>query len=523
MKISDSKGSLNSKILKGVDQLADCVASTLGCNGRTVLLQPKGSRPFATKDGATVAKFFSVEDPFENMGVEIIKQASLQTNLEAGDGTTTSVVLARALLRETQKYIAAGYSPTELKRGLDKACEQVVTYLKDNARKISSFEDIQHIATISANNDKIIGELVAKAVDMVGRNGSITLEESKGFTTTLEFVDGFAFDAGYIAQSFVNNERKQTVEYLNCNVIVTDHKIDNIEIMLPALEIAARDNKPLVIVADDVEGQALAAMIANSLRGSMKIVAVKAPRYGEEKRNVLADLATSLGAFYISRESGFDLSKITLKHFGQAKRVEIGKRYSIFVGGSGKHEAIQERIDTLKEEMEQEDDIPTCTVIQERITRLGSSIAIIKVGASSEVEMIEKKHRIEDALEAVKAAQSDGIHVGGGMALIGAICNVKAPRNSESSADAVARKILFASLSEPLKQIAENADINGEVAFEKARKLKGNKGINFATNKVVDMIEEGIIDPVRVTCCALKNSVSVVGTIISVSHAIVEV
>jgi len=521
MKQLNNGNELTNKIVKGANLLADYVGTTLGPKGKNVILKSPNKNPIITKDGVTVAKFFELQDPFENLGAEVIKQASSQTNIEAGDGTTTSTVLARSMLNEATKYVAVGYAPIEIKRGMDKAGDVIIGHLKDNAKEISSVEDIEHIATISANNDKVIGQLVAKAVDLVGKNGSITVEDSKGFNTVLEFVDGFSFDSGYLAQAFVNNERKSTVEFQNTNVFVTDHKLTSVEELLPVLEIASRDNKPLLIVADDVEGQALAALIANAMRGSMKVVAIKAPRYGEEKRAILADLCVATGAFFFTRESGIDFKSCKLQHFGQVKRVEIGKRHTILVGGSGLQEKIEERIETLKEEIAKEDDLQLCQVMQERITRLASSIAIIKVGASSEVELIEKRHRVEDALEAVRSAQKDGIHCGGGVSLVKAYRSVKVPSNL-SEGERLGFTVVHESLKAPLYQMAKNGGLPPDIIFEKVSKLKGDSGINMADGRVVNMIEAGIIDPVRVTCSAIKNAISVSSTLITTDHAIIE-
>lgn len=522
MKELNHGNELTSKIVKGANLLADYVGATLGPKGTNVIVKNGVNKPFITKDGVTVAKHFELQDPFENLGAEVIKQASAQTNTEAGDGTTTSTVLARAMLNDAARYVAVGYAPIEIKRGMDKAGEVFINHLKDNAKPISSLEDIQHIATISANNDKSIGELVAKAVDMVGKNGSITIEDSKGFNTILEFVDGFSFDSGYLAQAFVNNERKQSVEFQNTNILVTDRKLTTVEELLPVLEIASRDNKPLLIIADDVEGQALAALIANAMRGSMKVVAVKAPRYGEEKRAILADISVATGAFFFTRESGVELSACKLTHFGQVKRVEIGKKYTILVGGNGSQEKVEERIEGIKEDISKEDDLRLCEVMQERITRLASSIAIIKVGASSEVELVEKRHRVEDALEAVRSAQKDGIHCGGGVSLVKAYKDIDIPKDLKNEGERLGFKVVRESLKAPLYQMANNAGLPADVIFERVCKLKDNKGINMSDGEVVDMIDAGIIDPVRVTCSAIKNAISVSSTLITTNHAIIE-
>ena len=517
----NSKQSLQTKILNGVDILADNVASTLGPRGRNVILHQKGVNPIITKDGVTVAKFVHLEDPFENLGAQILKQASEQTNSEAGDGTTTSTVLARAILKESQKYLAAGISPTELKRGLDKTVSAIQDNLREIAVPISSIEDIEHIAKISANGDRSIAKLISMAVDQAGKDGAITIEDGKGMETSLDILEGFRFDSGYVANAFITDERRGVVKYDNPLILVTDQKLNSVDELLPILEIVARDGSPFIVVADEIEGQALAALIMNSVRGNMKIAAIKAPRYGQERRNILSDLALSVGAKFITTESGIKLSDVTLEHLGKAKTVEASKYNTTIVGGKGDPDLADERINSLREMALESDDIRECERIQERITRLASGIAVIKVGGATEIEMIEKKHRIEDALEAVKSAQEEGIVPGGGVSLLRASKDLKVKYDNEEQK--IGRKVLLEAIKYPLRQIAKNAGLSPDMSLNKVEKLRGNRGINFHNGKVVNMIEEGVIDPVKVVRCSLKNATSVASTIITTNYAIVEV
>jgi|TARA_R110000824_G_scaffold154242_3_gene326217 chaperonin GroEL len=518
----DYGSTLHEKISKGVNKLADNVAATLGPRGRSVILQRHNIPPIITKDGVTIANFVSIKDPFENVGAQIVKEAASKTNEEAGDGTTTSTVLARALLNEAQKYLISGVPPIELKRGMDIACEEIIKILADNSKSIRSREDINHIASISANGDKKIGELIATAVDKVGRDGAITIEEARSVDTSLDLVEGFIFDSGYISRSFITDERKGAIKYEDCLVLVTDYKLDNVEEMLKLLELVAREGRPLLIVADEVEGQLLAALIMNSARGTMKVTAVKAPRYGEERRGILSDLAVATGAVFISRKSGMPLKDINLTHLGKAKTVEVIKNRTTIVGGAADMEKIDERIDFIKNEIAQEESINFCERLQERITRLASGIAVIRVGAATQIEMVEKKHRIEDALEAVRSAQLGGIHAGGGIPLVRASKAAKLPK-SLTEEQKIGFNIVLNAVKEPIKQMARNAGESPDIIVKMIEGKSGNKGYDFATGKMVDLLKEGIIDPVRVTSCALLNAVSVVSTLITTGHAIIEV
>jgi len=517
----NSGAPLSDKILNGVNILADNVASTLGPKGRNVILQEAGGNPVITKDGVTVAKFVTLEDPFENAAAEVIKQAAAQTNSMAGDGTTTATVLAREILRESQRYITSGVSPVELKRGMDSAVTSIVETLKEMSQNISSVEDVSNIATISANNDKTIGELIATAVDKAGKNGAITIEEARSLETSLDLVEGFRFDAGYAATAFINDERRGVVKYTESPLLlVTDHKVDSVEQILPILEVVARESRPFVIVAEEIEGQALAALIMNAMRGTMKIAAVKAPRYGEERRGILKDLAVSVGATFVSRESLLKLNEVKLEHLGIAKSIEITKNETTIMGGKGAVDEIEERINNLKTELGDTESMHECERIQERITRLASGIAIIRVGASTEVEMIEKKHRIEDALEAVRSAREEGVVPGGGVALIRAMGKTNFEVDNEDQAIGVdiVRKAVFG----PLRQMALNCGESPDIVQTIVTNLEENQGFDFRNQTSCDLVESGIIDPVKVTRCALQNAVSAAGTLITTNYAIIK-
>ena len=508
-----SGAGLSAKVLNGVNILADNVASTLGPRGRTVLLQQTGKRPFVSKDGVTVAEHVVLDDPIENAAVQILKQASSQTNTLAGDGTTTSMVLARAILQEAQKHVVAGVPPIEIKRAIDRAVEVLVNNLKESSTPIQSEEDIAHIASISANNDEVIGNLIAKAVDCVGKNGSITVEAARSTQTSLDLREGFHFDSGFVANAFVTDERRQAVIYDEPFILVADTKLDKVEQILPVLEAVAREGRPLIIIASEIEGQALAALIMNTVRGTMKIAAVKAPRYGEERRGILKDLCLATGAAFVTKSGDIKLEDVKLSHLGSCEKVDIVKNSSTFIGGKGDYETVEKQIEALKAEIENTDDLHECERLQERITRLASGVAIIKVGAPTEAEMIEKRHRIEDALEAVKAAQQEGIVPGGGVALVRAL-----PKKAGSPAE----QIVYEAVKEPIRQMARNAGESPDLILDQVQKAKGNRGYNFATGKMGDLLEEGVIDPVKVTITALTMAASAAGTLLTTGYAIIE-
>ena len=525
-KVYSSDEDLQKRILNGVNKLADNVASTLGPKGRNVILHQKGKRPIITKDGVTVAEFIDLDDPVENAAVQILRQASSVTNAVAGDGTTTATVLARAILVESQKHIATGASPVEIKRGIDKATDKIVEALKEDATPIASVEDIENIATISANGDKVIGRMIATAVDQVGKNGAITVEEARSMDSSLDVQEGFRFDGGYFSSQFVTDERRSIASHNDSFVLVTDYKISAVDDMMPVLELIAREGRPLTIVAEEVEGQALAALIMNSIRGTLKVMAVKAPHYGEERRNLLKDLSLSIGATFVSRESGVKLRDVKLEHLGEVKTVESSKFNTTFVGGEGDPDEVDRRIEVLKTELGETDDMHACERVQERITRLASGVAVIRVGAATEVEMIEKKHRVEDALEAVRAARLEGVVSGGGSALIRARAAVKIQVENQEQGKGV--NAGFNSLDAPLRQMAENAGMSPDLTLGRVMDaLKSNPtapvGFDFRTGKMENLNEQGIIDPVKVTISALQNAASAASTLLTTNCAVIEV
>tara|TARA_R110000824_G_scaffold187995_2_gene369309 strand:+ start:131 stop:1717 length:1587 start_codon:yes stop_codon:yes gene_type:complete len=514
---------LQQKILNGVNKLADNVAATLGPKGRNVILSTGGGKPIITKDGVTVANFVELEDPFEHAAASLIKQVASETNNVAGDGTTTSTVLAREILRNSQKYLAAGSSPVEMKKGMDKAVLEITKKIENLSQVVESIDDIQHVATISANGDQKIGKLIAQAADKVGHDGSILVQPGRALETTLDLVEGFRFSSGYFSQSFVTDERRNAVLYEDALILVTDHKVDNVKEILPVLELAARESKPLIIVAENVEGQALAALIMNSVRGSMKVAAVKAPGFGRERTDLMKDLCLATGAKFISRLSGYTFDSVRLVDFGLCKKIEVLKGETTIMGGSADWEKIDSKIDSLKSEIKQTESLEECDKMQRRITRLSSGVAVINVGGLTEVEMTERKHRIEDALEAVRSAQEEGIVPGGGVALLS--CQGFKIEH-ENDDQMIGATIIRRSLEAPVRQMSANSSESADIIIDKIkvsskRKKNKNLGWDFKTCQIVDMMEEGIVDPAKVTRVALQNAVSVSSTLITTSNAII--
>ena len=520
-KLCLSDEQLQEKLSSGVNKLADCVAVTLGPRGRNVMLRA-GGRPVITKDGVTVAKFFETDDPFEDAAAAVLKEVAENTNSSAGDGTTTSTVLARSIFNEAQKYVRAGHDPVELKRGIDKALVQVLEKLSEISKPVQTFDEIKDVATISANNDSGIGQLIATATDQAGDEGAVTVRAGKADETKLNLVEGFRFDSGYAAQAFVTNERKNVVEYRDPLLLITDERIDQVAQILPILEQVAREDRPLIIVADSVEGQALAALIMNTVRGSMKVAACKAPRYGKERRDILSDLALASGATFITRGCDVALEQVKLSHLGQARQIEIEKNSTTIVDGGGDWPLIEAKIEALKSEIKQTEDFDESKRLQHRVTRLQSGVAIIEVGAASEIEMVEKKHRIEDALEAVRSAQQQGIVPGGGSALVH--CNnIKV--ELRTATEEFGKQILLAALEAPVRQIAKNCSMSGDLIINQIRSTSKRKkssayGYDFLSEKVVDMFDSGIVDPAKVTATALRNAVSVVTTLMTTATCI---
>jgi len=518
-----AKRKLQEKILEGANILANNVSSTLGPKGRTVILSKDG-KVTVTKDGVSVARFIDLEDPFQNIGAQVIKQASAKTNEDAGDGTTTATVLSRELLLRIQRHLSAEISPVELKRGMDKACAKIVENLGAMATSIKTKDDIENIATISANGDKTIGSLIANAVDCVGKDGSIVIEDAKSYETVLDLAEGFRVPSGFLSSRFATDDRRGIAIFENCRVLVTDKKIDTVEQIMPTLELIAREGKPLVIVADQVEGQALAALIMNAVKGSLKVAAVKAPFYGDERRNLLSDLAVATGGTFMTSEDGRELNTVTISDLGLVRRVELNKFNTVFSEANSDSDLVDERILQIKELIKQTDDLAVCEKLQERITRLTSAVATIKVGAATELEATEKRHRVIDALEAVRSAQRAGILPGGGTALIRATSNLEEFEElGENKDQQLGVGAVLAAVEGPLRQMAKNSDLSPDIILEKVKNLEGNQGYNFYTDQVEDLLESGVIDPARVTICALLNAVSVVSTLITTDYAIVEV
>jgi chaperonin GroEL len=517
----DDNQTLQQKIMKGANILADNVASTLGPKGRNVLLQEAGKDPFITKDGVTVAHFVALEDPFENAAVRVIRQAAIQTNSDAGDGTTTSTVLARAILREAQRYVVSGVSPIELQRGIMLAVKEITRKLTEMSTSITSIEDIAHIASISANNDSSIGQLISLAVDRVGQDGSITIEESRSIETSLDVTEGFHFDAGYCAGAFITDDRRGVMHHDDPLLLVTDYKISTVEQILPLLEMIAREGRALIVVAEDIEGQALAAIIMNAMRGTMKVAGIKAPLYGEERRNTLDDLAASTGATFITRESGIKLQDVKMSDLGTAKFIESAKYSTTIVGGNCDFEEVEKRIEALKNLIQQTDSIQECERIQNRIVRLASGVAVIRVGGATEVEMTEKKHRIEDALEAVRSAQEEGIISGGGIALLRASNNIEI--EAENDEQVLGVSIVKEACKEPLRQMALNAGESPDLIISSVLSADENEGWDFRLGRLTNLMKSGIIDPVKVTRTALQNAASCAGTLITTNFGIIQV
>jgi chaperonin GroEL len=520
---SDGKD-LHQLMLDGVNKLADNVASTYGPKGRNVILKRKDGRPIITKDGVTVARFVSLEDPFQNAAIEIVKQASEKTNSDAGDGTTTSTILARAVFSRSMDLIERGLSPVEVKRGLDKVCTLVCEKIEEKSKPISSVEDVAFVAMISANNDQVIGDLISTAVDRVGKGGSVTIEDGRSTETTLDLVEGFRFQSGFLSNYFVTDERRNVCRYDNALIFLCDAQVDQVQTILPVLEIAAREQKPVVLVCDDVEGQALSALVMNTARGSMKVAAVKSPKYGEERRSIMQDLAIATGAKYFRTMMGDQVKDVTINDLGTCHNIEISKYGTIVVGGGGDVSELAARIEDLKQQVKDAESLADAEQIQERVTRLASGVAIVRVGAATEIEMVEKKHRIEDALEAVRSAQQEGIVPGGGLTLYRIaqtiLEDIKGIGLTEDQQ--FAAEIFYDVLRSPMSAMCHNAGVDFEEIDAVLRKKSDNVGYNFLTSEPVDMYESGIIDPAKVTKNALQNAVSAAGTLLTTNFAIIE-
>ncbi|HPC71411.1 MAG TPA: chaperonin GroEL [Treponema sp.] len=512
------------KLLSGVEQISKAVKVTLGPKGRNVLLDKKFGAPTVTKDGVSVAKEVELADPYENMGAQLLKEVATKTNDVAGDGTTTATVLAYSLVKEGLKAVAAGMTPIELKRGIDKAVELAVEEIKKNSKEIKDKEEISHVASVSANNDSEIGNTIADAMEKVGKDGVITVEESKTMDTTIEFVEGMQFDRGYISAYFVTDRDTMTSVYDDCYILIHDKKISSMKDMLPLLEKVAQSGKPLLIIAEDVDGEALSTLVVNSLRGTLKACAVKAPGFGDRRKAMLEDIAILTGGEVISEELGLKLENTDISQLGRAKTVKVDKDNTTIINGAGKQKDIQDRIAQIKAQIEETTSDYDREKLQERLAKLAGGVAVINVGAATEVELKEKKHRVEDALSATRAAIEEGIVPGGGLALIqAALALEKADISKLTDDEKVGFKIVKRALEEPIRQIAENAGLDGAVIADKAKNEKKGIGFDAAKMEWVDMVKAGIIDPAKVTRSALQNAASIASLLLTTECAITDI
>lgn len=508
---------------RGVDKLADAVKVTLGPKGRNVVIDKKFSSPVITKDGVSVAKEIELSDPLENMGAQMVKEVASKTANEAGDGTTTATVLAQNILTQGMKAVSHGSNPIDIKRGIDKAVTQVVEYIKTNSQYVGTdTEKIQQIATISANNDSSIGELIAEAVKIVGKDGIITVEEAKGMETELKTVEGMQFDRGYLSAYFSTNREKLQCEMENPLILIYEKKIGLIKDLLPILEQTVSVNRPLMIIAEDVEGEALGTLIVNRVRGGLNVCAVKAPAFGDKRKEMLQDIAVMTGGTVVTEESGLTLENITLEHLGQCAKVVVTKDNTTIVDGAGTKEAITERIAQIKNQIETNKSDYEKEKLQERLAKMAGGVAILYIGAASEVELKEKKDRVDDALAATRAAMEEGIVPGGGVALVRAVSAIK-NINSENDDEARGVEIVKKSITEPLRQICANAGLEGSIVINELMKHTDSYGFNAANGTYGDMIEMGIIDPAKVTRVALQNAASVASMIMTTEAAIVTI
>ena len=511
------------KLLSGAQQIAEAVKVTLGPCGRMVMLDKKYGAPTITKDGVSVAKEVELADPYENMGAQFVREVASKTNDDAGDGTTTSTVLAYALVREGFKSVAAGMTPIGIKRGMDKAVKIAIDEIKKNAKPVKGTDDVTHIATISANNDQEIGKMLADAIEKVGKDGVITVAESKNMDTTVDTVEGMQFDRGYISSYFVNDRDRMEASFEEPYILIHDKKISSMKDLLPVLEKVANEGRALVIIAEDVDGEALTTLVLNSIRGTIKVCAVKAPGFGDRRKDMLQDIAILTGGQVISEELGLKLETADVSMLGRAKSVKIDKDNTTIVGGAGTKKNISERVSEIKNQIEKTTSSYDKEQLQKRLAKLAGGVAVINVGATTETEMKEKKFRVEDTIAATKAALEEGIVAGGGLALIEAAKSLDSIPEDLTEDEKVGFKIVRRALEEPIRQIADNAGVDGAVIADRAKKEKKGIGYNAYTGEWVNMMEAGIIDPAKVTCSALMNATSIAATMLTTECAITDI
>ena len=509
------------KMMIGVNILADAVKVTLGPKGRNVVLDRSFGAPTITKDGVSVAKEIELKDKFENMGAQMVKEVSSKTSDVAGDGTTTATVLAQAMLKEGMKFVAAGMNPMDLKRGMDKAVAAIVTELQKISKPCTTGKEIAQVGSISANSDTSIGDIIAEAMNKVGKEGVITVEDGTSLQNELDVVEGMQFDRGYLSPYFINNQDKQIAALENPFVLLHDKKISNIRDLLPALEAVAKAGRPLLIIAEDIDGEALATLVVNNIRGILKTCAVKAPGFGDRRKAMLEDIAVLTGGSVISEEVGLTLDKVTLAELGQAKRIEVGKENTTIIDGAGKEDGIKSRIVQINRQIDEATSDYDKEKLQERKAKLAGGVAVIKVGAATEVEMKEKKARVEDALHATRAAVEEGIVPGGGVALLRAKAAIGSLTGDNHDQDA-GIKIVLRAIEEPLRQIVINCGEEASVVVNQVLQGTGNYGYNAASNSYGDMVEMGVLDPTKVTRTALQNSASVASLMLTTDAMVAE-
>ena len=501
------------KILRGVEVLSRAVKVTLGPKGRNVVIDKKFGSPTVTKDGVTVAKEVELPDPYENMGAQMVKEVASKTSDSAGDGTTTATVLAEGIYREGLKNVTAGANPVYLKRGIDKAVAAAVAELARVSKKVNDREEIRQVATVSANWDETIGNIIADAMDKVGKDGTITVEEAKSIETTLEVVEGMQFDKGYLSPYFVTNAESQEVVLEDAHVLIHEKKISNLQEMLPLLQVIAKSGKPLLIIAEEVEGEALAALVVNKIRGTLNVCAVKAPGFGDRRKAMLEDIAILTGGKCITEDLGLKLENLTLADLGKAKRITVDKENTTIVEGGGKTSEIQGRVKQLRRQIDETTSDYDREKLQERLAKLAGGIAVINVGASTEVEMKEKKARVEDALHATRAAVEEGIVAGGGVALLRTIKAIEALKLEGD--EAFGAQIVRRAIEHPIRALCANAGVDGGVVVKEVLGSKGNIGYNVATDKFEDLVKAGVVDPTKVTRTALQNAASIAGLLLT--------